>query len=128
MVSSGGDRCELGTRSTQIAESYVGGGDMVVVVVGTREIVMLTALPIFTWIPAAGCWYMHNPGLKFGVSWLITLALSPYWASLAFAWAWVSPIVATAGTMIVVGAGALLTSTVTELEGYIYSDWRHESG
>ena len=73
MVSSGGDRCELGTRRTQIAEgtagkashrgtanlteSYVGGGDAVVVVVvvlGTRAMVMLTALPIFTRIPAAG--------------------------------------------------------------------------
>ena len=60
----------MGTRSTQIAEgtagkashrgtanlteSYVGGGDAVVVVVGTRAIVMLTALPIFTRTPAAG--------------------------------------------------------------------------
>ena len=34
---------------------YVEGGDAVVVVGGTREIVMLTELPIFTWTPAAGC-------------------------------------------------------------------------
>ena len=41
-----------------LTESYVGGGDAVVVVVvvlGTRAIVMLTALPIFIRTPAAGC-------------------------------------------------------------------------
>jgi hypothetical protein len=36
-------------------ESYVEGGDAVVVVGGTRAMVMLTVLPIFTWTPAAGC-------------------------------------------------------------------------
>ena len=38
----------------EVAESYVEGGDTVVVVVGTRAMVMLTALPIFTLTPAAG--------------------------------------------------------------------------